>query len=355
MNIAIVGGGNIGTLLAAEMAARGNRVSLYTRDAQRWSPQLTVFDVDDRVVCIGEPALITNDLAEAVADAEYIWITHPTYQFEDIAHKMLPLVRPGMKLGIALGAVAEFYFREHVACGCTMFGLQRVHSIARIKERGKSVYMLGRKDEVQVATIPAAESVNIVKDVGALIDMPAVALPNYLVLTLTPSNPILHTTRIRTMFSDWQQGRTYPENFLFYESWDDESSKLLLAADAEVQAICHALDVFDLSQVRSLREYYESPSVQAMTAKLTGIPAFHGLKSPMKRVEDGGWVPDFSLRYFAADFAFGLRAIQQIGDLCEVDTPHIDDIWNWYVALAQPTAVFEAAPKSKEELIEIYR
>lgn len=52
---------------------------------------------------------------------------------------------------------------------------------------------------------------------------------------------------------------------MFYEQWNDDTSRFLLAYDDELQAICRALAPLDLSEVVSLREYYESPTPEVMT------------------------------------------------------------------------------------------
>ena len=85
----------------------------------------------------------------------------------------------------------------------------------------------------------------------------------------------------------------------------------LSKCDEGVQQICHALPEFRLEFVKSLRIHYESPTVEAMTAKISSIPAFKGLKTPYVEVE-GGLIPDFHSRYFTADFSYGLSIIKQI-------------------------------------------
>ena len=81
-------------------------------------------------------------------------------------------------------------------------------------------------------------------------------LPGYLNLTLTPFNPILHTTRVMTLFKDYVPGKTvYKTVPLFYEEWSDETTELLFKCDAEVHGLCHELNDFDLSEVKSLAEF----------------------------------------------------------------------------------------------------
>ena len=75
-----------------------------------------------------------------------------------------------------------------------------------------------------------------------------------------------------------------------------------------------------------------------MTEKISHIPAFQNIWSPMKKKGDG-YVPDKSSRYFQEDFSFGLSFIKIIGDQLEVDMPHITKIYNWasrFISIKQP-------------------
>lgn len=358
MVIAVVGAGNIGTLMAAEFAHRGNEVRLYSSSAAQWSRTIDVYGLEDEFVLSGTLSLVTDDLAAAVEGADYVWITYPTSQFAALAARLVPLVTAGQKVAVVPGADAEFFFGEVTKKGACLLGLQRVHSIARIKGRGKSVYMLGRRTSgLQLASIPAGAATTYAPEVEELFDLPVEALPTYLVETLTPSNPILHTTRIATMFANWQPGVTYPENILFYESWNLASSELLIACDEELQQVCRALEQacgFDLVGVRSLKLHYESPTAEAMTAKISSIPAFRGLTSPMREVAPGQWVPDFSSRYFKADFSYGLKVIRDMAALVGVPTPHIESVWQWYLRTSGDASCFDALPSSVDELAALY-
>lgn len=330
MKIAVLGGGNIGTLMAAEFSSKGHDVWVVTHDASSWSKEIEVFAGDEMQLIPATPIQPTSSIEDAVVGAEYIWITYPIHVMGATADALVSHVKPGQKIGVVPGACAELFYGKLLQKGCILFGLQRVHSVARIKERGRSVYALGsRREELFLASIPSDAAATIATEVQALFDIPTTALPNYLSLTLVPSNPILHTTRIRSMFRFWSESVAFPSNILFYESWDDSSSELLFACDEELQYVCDALP-FDLSSVKSLKDHYESQTPRALTRKIASIPAFKGLLSPMKEISQGAWVPDFSSRYFESDFRYGLRCIQQIARLAQVDTPHIDEVLAWY-------------------------
>ena len=168
---------------------------------------------------------------------------------------------------------------------------------------------------------------SVKQDMETLFDMPCETLPNYLCITLTPSNPVLHTSRLYSMFRDFE--RPLPANPLFYSEWTDAASEVLFALDEEVQSICRALDEVDLRSVLSLKEYYESDTPSALTKKLRSIQSLSRIFSPMKQTADG-WVPDFDNRYFSCDFHFGLDLLEQFAAILRVNAPMMNEIMNWY-------------------------
>lgn len=357
MKVCVIGGGNIGTLLAAEFARKGFETVIHTSRPEKWSDTLKVLNPDDSVWFETRNFRVTASLEDAVENAAQIWVVLPSFMFPKIAKELLPLVKAGQMIMCVPGSGgAEFSFAPHIEKGCILCGLQRVHSIARLEKYGHAVYMLGRKPNLQLAAIPADKAQHYSEIVGGMLDLPCEALPNYLVVTLTPSNPILHTTRIYSMFKDYRKGDSFDHNILFYEEWTDEASELMIDCDAELQEICRKLDRLDLSMVKSLKIHYESDTVEKMTAKISGIPAFKGLTSPMKEKEPGVWVPDFGSRYFTADFPFGLKVILDTGRLVGADVKNIEKVWDWYLEVCNEgnNAIFSMPVSDLEEFYKIY-
>ncbi len=353
MQITVVGGGNIGTLMAAEFAHKGHKVIIYTPKVDKWEKNIDVLDNNKNYLFSGKLYKITNNLEDAVVGSEIIWITLPAQMFNEFGEQLHKYIKPNQMVGVVPGCGgAEIAFRKVVEKGGVLFGLQRVHSISRLNEYGKSVCMLGRKSKLEVGSIPSECSTKISPMLEKLFDIKCVALPNYLCVTLTPSNPILHTTRLFSLFKDYKQGTLYPKNFLFYEEWSDFASEMLIACDDELQNLCKVIPL-DLKDVVSLKEYYENSTVEGMTKKIRSINAFKGLKSPM--IEEGeGWVPDFESRYFSTDFPYGLRLIKELGDIFGVKMPNIDRVWNWYVEVSNKDFVKPIFDMTREDIIKLY-
>ena len=90
---------------------------------------------------------------------------------------------------------------------------------------------------------------------------------------------------LRIIFENYHNDTVYEKLPLFYENWDNATSELLFKCDNEVQNICKELNNFDLSFVKSLKNHYESYTVQELTNKISNIEGFKGLKTPSIRVE----------------------------------------------------------------------
>ena len=357
MNVTIVGCGNVGTQIAVHAASKNHAVTVFTNRFKEVSKELFIVDNTDKILLSGKIACATDNAETAFKDADLIFVTVPSFYMKKQAEIIVPHLKKGCVICLVPGSGGgEFAFKEALNKGCVLCGLQRVPSVARLKEYGKSVCATGYRDKLFVASLPTNQKENCAKLIGSIFDMPCDAMPHYLNLTLTPSNPILHTTRLKTIFKDYKEGVFYKSLPLFYQEWDDESSLLLLKCDKEVQDICLALKDFDLSFVKSLKEHYESPDAQALTKKITSIPAFFGLKTPCIETKNG-LLPDFDSRYFTADFMFGLTILIQIAEFLKTDCSYMLETFNWFLPF------FKGGPQfyfkdygicSKKDFLEFY-
>ena len=325
MKICVIGGGNIGTAISAYFSQNQCDVTLYTNRCNEFSNEIDAigFENEDS---FSAQIIATDDLCMAVKDADVVCITYPSFMLKDIFEKLQLHLKADAIVGIIPGTGGVEFLRN-VLGNHTIFGLDRVPCIARVKEYGGAVYHF-RKKAVRLATIPGEKAVEVCDILSKGLGVECTPLKNYLTVTLTPSNPILHTARTYSMFCDYKDGTLYERNFLFYKEWDDAASEILLAMDAELQQICHALSEMDLSGVTSLYEHYESESTQQLTAKIRSIASLAKITSPMKEVE-GGFVPDFDSRYFIEDVPYGLTILKGFLQIAGVKTPNIDKILNW--------------------------
>lgn len=340
MKTTIVGGGNIGIQFAVHCAEKEHEVTVYTSKPEIYDGHLNIVDDVGVTTHEGDIKLATADPELAFRNAEFIMVSMPATMMKSIAETIYSHSDSNPIIGVVPGnGGSECAFRKCIERGNVFFGIERVPAIARLVQKGKTVKSTGYRDELHVAALPKKNAKMCAELIAGIFDKKTTVIPNFLNLTMTPSNPILHTTRLRTMFEDWHEGFTYDRVPLFYEEWDDASSELLITCDEEVQDICRALPEFDLQYVKSLRVHYESPTVEAMTRKISSIAAFKGLTTPVIKVEEG-LIPDLHSRYFTADFSYGLTVIKQVADFAGVKIPNIDATMAWYKSIANESEEF---------------
>lgn len=93
MNITVIGGGNIGTVLLGELSAdTQNRFSLLTSKPEAWHRKIEVLYSETGETLYGELAEITNDAA-VTAKANLVFIAVPSNALPATVQRILPYVQ----------------------------------------------------------------------------------------------------------------------------------------------------------------------------------------------------------------------------------------------------------------------
>lgn len=324
--ICICGGGSLAHVCAGVLASHADTcVNVLTRRPGQWAECLEVRDPDGKVYA-GRLGVVSSDPAEAVAGCDIVFLCLPGYAIEGELKSIQPFI--GRAVVGSIVCSTGFFFRAHEILGsdASLFGFQRTPFIARLSEYGHSANLLGYKKEVAIAVENVEDGEAFRALVERLWQTPTRLLGSFYDVSLTNSNPILHTARLYSMWKDWD-GEIYPEQAPFYEAWTDDASRLLIEMDSEFMRLLSVLPVSE-GAVPSLLSYYESDSAEALTRKISSIQAFKGLMLPMILVK-GGWAPDFSSRYFTEDFPFGLALIVGLAKEKDIDTPTLDKVLEW--------------------------
>lgn len=328
--VTIVGGGNIGMCLAGEISrVRGYDVTIYASHPEQFSRRIQVADDEKRVVLTSGDITATYDPDEAFPKADVILCTLPSQLQGELIDRVGGLVRPGALWGFCPGyGGGELYCEPMLTHKVTIFALQKVPYVARTKERGKVAGLWSKKKRILAAALPHEATQRVCSLLEDMLWMECAPLKNYMAATLLPGNPLLHTSGSYVYLKGYKQGRVFPEQIYYYRAWDDECSRVICSFSDEMMEICDKLPL-DLSDVQSIQEYYESPTPEALTRKFHSIPSFHDLTLPMKPVE-GGFVPDFSSRFYTQDIPDGVCVLKGLALMVGVETPTIDTILDWY-------------------------
>ncbi|WP_308623394.1 NAD/NADP octopine/nopaline dehydrogenase family protein [uncultured Enorma sp.] len=328
MDITVFGAGNMGLALASVLS-KDHSVVLFTNKES---------NATERVSLDYEGTLLESDQFEVTCDlqracaSDLILCTYPAFLRNNFIESIRTLLSKGQILGFVPGyGGIEYLCKPLIEDGVTVFGLQRVPYVARSDWKTRRASVLSAKSTLYAAALPRANTDAVCALVSSLLSIPTEPLTNYLAVTLVPSNPLLHTSGVYSIFKTYEPGQRYEKQMMFYEEWNDDTSRFLLQFDDELQEICRSLTPLDMSGVVPLSTYYESPSAEAMTRKLKSIEAFKVVKAPLVQTEAGCFVPNWNDRMFVEDFPFGVAIIKDISVLCGISTPCVDTLLKFYV------------------------
>ena len=329
MNICICGGGNLGHVCAGFLANREHQVSILTTKPILWRKSLEIVAPDGNF--IGKLATVTSEPREVIPQADIILICLPGYAIHEELEKIKPFLPIGSIVGTVVSSTGFFFEAFKVLPPDTpLFGFQRVPFISRTIEYGHRAELKGYKETLSVVIEQTEAKEPIRQQIEQLFEKPVTLLDSYYEVSLSNSNPLLHPSRLYTMWKDWQPGITYLRNPQFYAEWTIEASALLIQMDEEFQNL---LKVLGLKHgcIPTVLDYYESTDAESLTYKLQSIKAFQGIYSPMKEVS-GRFVPDFSSRYFTEDFPYGMRFIIETAQEHHVAIPIIEEVYRWGIS-----------------------
>lgn len=329
MNITICGGGNLGHVCGGYLSAqKDNNVSLLTTRPELWTKQITVFDCHGNVIH-GLFDMISSQPQDVIPESDLVLFCLPGFAIRHVLETIAPYLRPNTWIGTVVSSTGFFFEAMKILPSSqALFGFQRVPFISRITKYGREAELKGYKDSLSVAVEQTDQKEYIRKSLELLFNTPVKLLGSHFEVSLSNSNPLLHTSRLYTMWHEWKSGISYSRNPGFYSEWTSESSELYIAMDTEFQQLLKILGVEE-GAIPTVLKYYESHDAESLTKKICSIPAFQGISSPMFLNKLGLYEPDFNSRYFAEDFPYGLKYIYDLSHSKGLVSPNIDIVYEW--------------------------
>ena len=327
MRICICGGGGLGHTCAAVLSNKKDvTVDLLTNRPEKWSHEYVVH-LPEGSALTGKLNVVTNAPEEVIPNADWVFLCLPAFLVEKTILQIKPYLKSSTIVGAVVGNTGFFiYCHQHLPAIQPLFSFQRVPYVSRVVHYGKEANLLGYRDQLIMATENIEDREDFRAKVEYLFGEETVLADSFYEVTLSNSNPILHTGRLYTMWKDWN-GKPFDRCSLFYKEWTLEASQLEIEMDREFFALLKKLNV-STKHIATLLEHYESTDAEGMTNKLRSIESLSTIQSPMKQV-DGGWVPDFESRYFTEDFPYGLKTIYDLAQHNNVFCPHIEEVYQW--------------------------
>ena len=328
--ICICGGGSLGHVVAGWLSSRKHAyVNILTNHPEKWSENI-VIDTPEGSRLYGEISNISNNPADVIPSSDVILLCLPGFLIKKELIRIKPFISNRAFIGSVFSSTGFFFEAKEIFDEKQpLWGFQRVPFISRVNEYGKSAHLLGFKDEYKIAieNVSDEDQGVFVSIIQEWFERPVRLLKNYYEASLTNSNPLLHTSRLYTMFGGENEGMVYSRIPLFYEEWTEAASELYIKMDEEFFRLLKVLPVSEGFLPTAL-DYYESYDAKSLAAKLSSIQGFKGIASPVIQTH-GGYLPDFESRYFTEDFPYGLKYIWQLAHENNISCPNIDLVYEW--------------------------
>lgn len=295
---------------------------------------------------LGKIQKASNNPADVIPGSKVLLVAGPSHIHSDILRAIEPYVGENTFVGTVYGQgafdlQARAIFKEKLAkMNITIFALTNVPFICKIIEHGKSINIIGPKDHLYCASYPPEKVDQAANIISLLYYIPTITIPNFLCITLTPSNQIIHPGRVYSVFKDWNGKSGYdPKDVPRLYDLDEDSANEIQLLDDEIQAIKKAIvkqfPEIDLSPLMPIKERIIKQYSKQITDKSTLKTVFSTnsgydiLVFPTKKVADGV-IPNVESRFFWEDIPFGLCILKNYGDVFGVPMPNTERIIKWH-------------------------
>ncbi|MGB6127850.1 MAG: NAD/NADP octopine/nopaline dehydrogenase family protein [Psychrilyobacter sp.] len=351
--ITIVGGGSSAHTVAPLLANLGFRVTILTSKPDLWKKTLKVeFQSENgnvKKIVEGDIHLATNDEKFALKDAEIILLCMPVSQYFKVLLRIGEHIPKDKEVWIGSiygqGGVNWMYneIKEKFSLNkLVYFSYGLIPWICRTKEYGSVGITYGAKSINIVSVFPKYKFNKLNSDLFEKISLEGDGISktyqanNFLSLTLSVDNQIIHTSRMYGLYLKNKQGwKTLEEVPYFYKEFDESSANILKMLDADYEKIRqkikelnptesfeHMLNYLDLERFtnNSSNENIKESFIQSKTLGL--------IKTPVMK-EGERYVLDKNSRFFTDDIFYGIAIVKWLADKYKIDVPMINELLNW--------------------------
>lgn len=355
MKVTICGAGRTGHLNAVLFKQKpGVEVSVLTGDiavAARWADgggPWQALTRDGRTLS-GRPDHVGTDPGKALENADLVVITQPAQARPALLSRIAPHLPRDRSVHV--GAIPGFCGFDWLAAkalrahdNMVIWGMKDVPHIAFDLAAGERVRMGGAKAELFVALHrreSAASAAALLTMLNRLYDAPVALLRDYLEITLTPGNALMHPAVLYALIGPGGpfEKKPFDQPLCWWTDCPRAGAELLEVCDAENQAIRRASETrlgIDLSSVKPLRqELVEAYGDQigddrTMYTLLRTNRAYADIRAPLVPNPRGpGLVIDHESRAFHEDIAFGQALLVTMAERLDVPVPAIARTYQW--------------------------
>jgi opine dehydrogenase len=359
--VTICGGGNGAHAAVAWIGSKSEyKVNLLTRRPQDWKKQVVVHCAgsswESKGSITGTLNKVSANPAEVIPGSSIVIVAAPAHVHFAILKSIASHLDAGASVG-SLYCQGGFDWAAQGALGMQglsrlncLWGLQNIPWICNLKNPanyGKQSWIIGPKQKLFVAASPPSKAASMCAPIAALFDIPCTTVPNFLSLTLAPSNQIIHPARYWAIFRDWDGKKSYSHAELaarngltLYADMCEAGAENMAMLDNELQQIKFGLlrryPQLDLSLVMPMGEriiFQYGPDVKdhsSLRKIFQTNLGYAGCATPKVMVSPGLYQPATKSRLFVEDIPFGLCILKSMAQMLNIPTPRIDFFIEWH-------------------------
>jgi len=357
--VTVCGGGNGAHCSVGYIGHHADvKVNVLTTKPEKWSDSIKLTTATstwaDRGDFIGKINKCSDDAAEVIPESDVVLVAAPAHVHGPILRKVAGHVKEGAMVG-TIFAQGGFDWIARDALGPegmakvkAIFGLQNIPWICKTTHYGSESRLLGPKKSLDVVSYPVEAVDDVASTVESLFDIPTSTIPNFLSVTLTPSNQIIHPARYAAIFHDYDGERTYTHDELkarsgltLYEDFDALSTEYLARLDNELQIIKEALTAhfpqLNLSAVLPIKERIikgygkDVKDTSSLLQVMRTNVGYIGCGTPLTETSDGKFKPNVDSRLYWEDIPYGLCILKGLAEMLgDIPTPTINEMIYWH-------------------------
>jgi opine dehydrogenase len=332
--IAVLGGGNGGHAVAANLSLAGYKVNFFElpQFAESFEKVLRTKEIQIQGISIDGVAklnLATTDIQQAIKDAEVIFVITPAFGHKAMAEVCAPFVQDGQTIVLMPGSGGSLEFinifkQKKVKREVTFAESCTLPYGARLKGPGH-VSVLINAIILPTGVFPSKKTEEVIPKLKQFYSM-IIPAKDVLEAAINNPNPIVHP--VATLLSATRIEHSKGEFYLYAEGMTPAVARTYESLNQERLFICKALGYklyhwdnlefkdYNLGETEEECRYrILNTSMDAAFGK-DGIYAGIKMKGP-EHLKD---------RYVTEDVPYGMVLLSTLGDLMEVPTPTHDAV-----------------------------
>lgn len=352
--LVVCGGGSSSHTLIPFLKDSDFEVSVYTSRPEKWSKtiELEWHDPSGKVLgeYSGEIKLASNDPKVLFPEADYVVFCMPVHKYRVALQEIAPFLNKEKTVfvGTVYGQggwnwMVDEIRKQYGLTNIVTFAFGLIPWICRLIEYGHKGVTYGCKAVNYAATYPSSYFDQVNKEFFDVVchkwfgKGETEQSDNFLSLTLSVDNQIIHTSRCLGLYKAW--GKTWDSKEdvpWFYRDYDDLSANLLADLDKDYSKVRDAIrKLHPEKDFRHMLDYlalerfsYQSQNTDVKESFVTS-QTLVSIQTPVVQNEEGTWEVDRNHRFFLDDIYYGNCIAKWMAEQLGIETPTIDEILRW--------------------------